>query len=71
MNPVSTKWKLNLPGFNQLDLFVLDEATIETLPNGDPRPLLVQLTRIEIRQSMIDFPTYLNCNAHFEPGGVY
>jgi hypothetical protein len=35
-------------GLSQLDLFVLDEATIETLPNGDPRPLLVKLTQIEI-----------------------
>jgi len=35
-------------GLSQLDLFVLDEATIETLPNGDNRPLLARLNLIEI-----------------------
>ena len=33
---------------NMLELASLDEADIEILPNGDIRPLLVQLVKIEV-----------------------
>jgi hypothetical protein len=35
-------------GMNVLDLAALDEADIEVLPNGDTRPLLVQLVKLEV-----------------------
>jgi hypothetical protein len=35
-------------GMNVIDLASLDEADIEILPNGDTRPLLIQLLKLEI-----------------------
>jgi hypothetical protein len=35
-------------GLNEMEIAVLDQATINILPNGDTRPLLVQLQGIEI-----------------------
>lgn len=35
-------------GLNQLELAALDQAEIEMLPNGDTRPLLIQLKQIEL-----------------------
>jgi hypothetical protein len=35
-------------GLNELAISALDQATIDVLPNGDTRPLLVQLNQIEI-----------------------
>jgi hypothetical protein len=35
-------------GLNQLDIVALDAATIDVLPNGDARPLIVKLTGLDI-----------------------
>ena len=35
-------------GLNQLEIIALDEATIDVQPNGDSRPLMVQLVGIKI-----------------------
>jgi hypothetical protein len=47
--PIHYEMEVNLTkGFNVLELATLDQATIDVLPNGDTRPLLVQLQGIEI-----------------------
>lgn len=45
------KYKIKLrlhTGLNELLLYALDNATIEILPNGDTRPLLIKLSKIDI-----------------------
>ncbi len=48
--PIEYKMKVKLhKGLNQIELASLDEADIEILPNGDTRPLLIQLVGIDIQ----------------------
>ena len=36
-------------GINKIELSVLDEPTVDSLPNGDPRVLLLGLENIQIQ----------------------